>query len=123
LKHFGKGIQKTKIKIVISTREKKRQKRKQQKNSRRNRNPGACGWAGRGARTTPFNTPEPEKRNFDIKIYGQKKGKKEKKNEGGKSLNGRQIIYTCHLVVLALKEERQHAVSPVAHHVRRVIYL
>ena len=77
---FWKRNSKKKIKIVISTRE-KRQKRKQQKNSRRNRNPGACGWAGRGARTTPFNTPEPEKINFDIKIYGQKKGKKERKDK------------------------------------------
>ena len=84
---FWKRNSKKKIKIVISTRE-KRQKRKQQKNSRRNRNPGACGWAGRGARTTPFNTPEPEKEISTLKSMGKKKktkkGKKEKRNEGGK---------------------------------------
>ena len=77
---FWKRNSKKKIKIVISTRE-KRQKRKQQKNSRRNRNPGACGWAGRGARTTPFNTPEPEKENSTLKSMGKKKNKKGKERK------------------------------------------
>jgi hypothetical protein len=122
LKHFGKGIQKKKIKIVISTREKKDRK----ENNKRTRDGIETPERAAGPEEAPgrrLSTP-PKKEISTLKSMGKKKErKKEKKNEGGKSLNGRQIIYTCHLVVLALKEERQHAVSPVAHHVRRVIYL